>query len=85
MERHVDRAVGVEGRLEHARDIVGVGDVSRDREATDLLSHGLGRLRVHVDDDDLGALGGEAQGRRTSDAASAASDECGAIGEPVHG
>ena len=47
------------GRLDGGDHLLGVGDVGLGEHAADVLGDGLALLRVHVDDDDLGAAGGE--------------------------
>ena len=47
------------GRLDRRDHLVDVGDVGLGEDAVDVLGHRLALLRVHVDDDALGAALGE--------------------------
>jgi hypothetical protein len=79
VERDVDRAVGVLGRLEQRVDLRPVGhvDVLVDGRllAAELLGERLAAIVVDVADDHLGALGHEPLDGRQTDARAAAGDD----------
>ena len=63
---------GVDGGL----NLAGVGDVDGNELAADLSGDLLAVLSLQIRDDDLGALLGEATGRRCTDAGGTAGDDC---------
>src|SRR5205823_15084206 len=63
-------------------DLLAGGDVARDGNGADGLSHLLGGPDVHVRDDDTGALAREQVRRRGADPTSSARDQRDAIGKP---
>jgi len=56
----------------------------QDPEAADLRRDRVDGRLVHVDDDDVGALGRQAQRRGLADASGTTGDDGGAVGEAVH-
>ena len=62
---------------------VGLADVARDRQTTDVAGHLLGPRAVQVGDDHLGALPGEALGERPADAVPATGHDRALVAE-VH-
>ena len=75
VECDIDTAVGVLGHLEHRGDVVGTGDVGANEGATDFGRCSCTGCRLHVSDDDLGTLVGEASRGGQADATAATGDD----------
>jgi hypothetical protein len=66
----------VDGGVDRVQDLIGVGDVDGDEDATDLVRELPPAFGVEVGDDDPGALGGQLAGRGRTDAGRATGDDC---------